>query len=281
MSIFLRHSHNVKPERYGSEADVQYSIAKNSEKIYGVDPDTNVLVMPGFWGFPCNDFSGKQNHGTPVGGVAYDGQGYSFDGVDDYVEVADANSLDMTTQFTLSSSIKQSALAVDKAILAKWNYNTQGCWELQTGRVANSEIYFFVASSLGDLGNNGGGTTDVNMVAGNLYDIVMVYNGSGATNADKVKIYVNGSLKTISFVGIIPASLQNSASSVKIGKFGGTLTRYFNGLIDEARINNITLTAEQIALFYARKWDLYRRVGRTYYSIAAAPSIYIPRIMIF
>ena len=78
------------------------------------------------------------------------------------------------------------------------------------------------------------------------YHVAFVYDGDGATNPDRLKIYVDGEEKTLSFMGTIPSLLQNSSASVKIGKFGGTLDRYFNGTIDDVRIYNRALSEAEI-----------------------------------
>jgi len=266
MGIFLRHSHNVKPERYGSEADVQYSIAKNSEKIYGVDPNSNVLVMPLFFGFPCLDFSGKQNHGTPYGGVAYHSGSLSFDGVDDYVEVVDSASLDLSS-FVIGGWFKWTSGAgssVDK-ILDKTLSGGGNGWSFRVSSA--NQIGFWEPLNA---------WTESNVLSwsnGVWYHIIVTYNGTNMIFY-RDGSGVGSSAKTLGTI--------NTSEPLKMG--GAGLSQYpqpFNGLIDEVRISNVALTTEQIALFYARPWDLYRRVGRTYYSVAAAPSIYIPRIMIF
>ena len=259
MGIYLRQSHLVKPARYGSEADVQYSIAKNSEKIYGVDPDSNVLVMPLFFGFPCLDYSGKQNHGTPYGGVAYHSGSLDFDGVDDYVGVPTIN--EVVTNVTYSAWI---------------NPDSIGAW--------NGIIFSRSAYNVGMIFHSSG---NVGYTWQNDYN----FNSGLASPVDKlsfvsVTFYPAGATVYVGTDGVLSSASSGTAhvaqtmNDVKIGTDDNQATRWFNGLIDEVRISNVALTAEQIALFYERPWDLYRRVGRTYYSITAAPSIYIPRIII-
>ena len=265
---YLRQSHNVKPVRWGSEADVQYAIAKNSEKIYGVDPDSNVLTMPLFFGFPCLDFSGKQNHGTPYGGVAYHSGSLNFDGVDDYVGATDKNSLDIVDDLTLSVWIKTTDNNTLRGIIGK-----------DTDTSLNICPYTLYYNS-GEVRFLMGQGTSFALAETNTVENNGTWKHIVATidNTNILKIYIN-SVQT----GTTPTfsgTRQSNNNELWIGKmplYNGVLS----ALIDEVRINNIVLTAEQNALFYARKWDLYRRVGRTYYSVAAAPSIYIPRIMIF
>lgn len=42
---------------------------------------------------------------------------------------------------------------------------------------------------------------------GAWFNITVTYNGAGATNADRAKLYVNGVLKTVNFSGTIPTSI--------------------------------------------------------------------------
>jgi len=278
MSIFLRHSHNVKPERYGSEADVQYSIAKNSEKIYGVDPDSNVLVMPLFWGFPCLDYSGKQNHGTPVGGVAYHSGSLSFDGVNDYISVGAPSELEITGSMSLEfwANFSVGGSSNDFLIDRETKYATDG--PSVAGMGLEYSDWRFIKFGI----YNGSAmvyqqTPASSIIQGTLQHIVCVYNAVSQT----MRIYINGN-DASSSSPTVPASQVQPNDNWYLGAHRGDgLDSFFNGLIDEVRISNVALTAEQIALFYARPWDLYKRVGRTYYSISAAPSVYIPQIMIF
>lgn len=269
---YLRQSHNVKPVRYGSDADVIYSIAKNSEKIFGVDPDTNCLIMPLFFGFPCLDFSGKQNHRTPVGGVAYHNGSLSFDGVNDYVDCGNNASVKPSFPITLSVCFKSNDTGNFKALF----FNDE--WvESYYGFGVQKSSADVIACAYGD-----GGLADsthrrtklgtTSLIVNKIYHVSVVING-----ATDMQIYINGVDDGGTYSGTGGALAYSSATA----KIGSNLASFWNGLISEVRINNSALTAEQNALFYARKWDLYRRVGRTYYSIAAVPSIYIPQIMIF
>ena len=44
------------------------------------------------------------------------------------------------------------------------------------------------------------------IVANTWYHLAMVYDGSGSTNADKLKGYINGNQETLSFTGVIPST---------------------------------------------------------------------------
>ncbi|MHC4572163.1 MAG: LamG-like jellyroll fold domain-containing protein, partial [Planctomycetota bacterium] len=203
------------------------------------------------------DSSGKGNDGTATRNTSelstvgkIDGA-LTFNGIDDFVNIPDDPSLDMTTKLTVALWMKQPVLATDKALTAKWDYQTQGCWAFQTDNVNPDELMVFIATSLNDNGSGSNGkTTNANMAAGNWYHVAFVYDGDGAVNADRLKIYVNGEEKTVSFAGTVPSYLQDSSASVKIGEFGGTLHRYFNGYLDDLRVFNKVLSANEVAALY-------------------------------
>jgi len=260
---YLRQSHNVKPVRWGSEADVQYAIAKNSEKIYGVDPDSNVLTMPLFFGFPCLDFSGKQNHGTPYGGVAYHSGSLDFDGTDDYVGVGSGvpTSLKMGTgSFTVSAWVTIDAYTTTGGRIVAVGTNVKRYELRETLTVTDKRIYLTIDDDTTK--------TDLFLTASNLDDSNRHYIvGVRDRASDLLRIYIDG-IQKVSGADNTNNSIDEDTAAC-IGRLSEA-DAFFDGLIADTRINNIALTVEQIALFYARKWDLYRRVGRTYYSVAAA-----------
>jgi hypothetical protein len=61
-------------------------------------------------------------------------------------------------------------------------------------------------------------------------------------------MYLNGVLQT-TYVGTIPATMYNSTAGISVGRFEG-LGRYFNGLIDETLLFDVTLTAAQALYLY-------------------------------
>jgi uncharacterized protein (TIGR02145 family) len=67
------------------------------------------------------------------------------------------------------------------------------------------------------------------------------YNGTKATNADRLKIYLNGKQSSLTFSASIPAVLQNPVSASL--KFGGdsTLSAYASAKMDEIKIWNYAL----------------------------------------
>jgi hypothetical protein len=92
-------------------------------------------------------------------------EGMSFDGVDDYLDIADDPSLNMTTKLTVALWMQQPAAATKKVFVAKWDFQTQACWAFQTDNSNSGELRVFIATALDDNGSGGKGrTTGVNKI---------------------------------------------------------------------------------------------------------------------
>lgn len=75
------------------------------------------------------------------------------------------------------------------------------------------------------------------------YHIAAIFDGQ---SAEKIKLYVNGRLESVSTSTSIGSSIQSSAHPVTIGKKAGEMAEFFKGTIDEVRIFNTALTADQL-----------------------------------
>lgn len=169
----------------------------------------------------------------------------NFNGTDDFLEIADTPSIDFTDKMTIFIVTKQSVLMTDKAILCKWDYATQGSWGFQTNFSDNKEMVMFIANALNDGGGNYMSTLNANNTDSVFYIMTLVYNGNESVNVNRIKFYKNGDSLSTSPVGAISSSLQNSSATLKIGMFGGSLLRYYNGDIAEIIIYDTTLTTTQ------------------------------------
>ncbi|MCL5436205.1 MAG: DUF2341 domain-containing protein, partial [Patescibacteria group bacterium] len=185
-----------------------------------------------------------------------DGAG-SFDGSSSYVDVGNVSTMNSATQATWSFWMNQSSLVNSKFLLSKYDANFGATsWAIQIPSsglgVGNDEIAVYFTA--GDVG-----ATNTNvLVAGNWYHVTAVYDGSQSTNATKLKMYVNGQVKTLVFAGTVPASLPVVARTVKIGaesyNAGDPNARnYFNGVIDEPRVSNIARSADWIKTEYTNQ----------------------------
>ena len=108
--------------------------------------------------------------------------------------------------------------------------------------------------------NNGAdGSSSFNMTTkytlGTWAHATLVYNGNGATNNDRVKIYLNGESQSLSHSFTTPSSTSTVTSNVtfRLGQYLNTINANewcFNGFLDDIRIYNRALTPSEIRLLY-------------------------------
>jgi len=171
-----------------------------------------------------------------------------FDGCDCDIDCGDIAAFGGATELTLNGWIKIASPFVNDTIMAKWQAGSQACIIIQLDTSDIEELKVFVASGLTDGGSNYTKTTDSNLVVDTWYFISVIYDGTEAA-ADRIKIYVNGTLKSTSVSGTIPTSLTSATSTFELGRLVG-LGRYWDGNISNIHINNKALTASEILQNY-------------------------------
>ena len=149
-----------------------------------------------------------------------------FDGSDDYVQISDHNTFDMSTTITIEAWINGSDFTSEMSILAKnnhWNFSI-----LSGGRLAPS-IYTSDWNQSQD-----SRTLSVNT----WYHVAMVYDGS------KIISYINGvAQEVLTLDGAMPTSTDDVFMGAQSASGG-----YFNGIIDEVRVWSDVRTQSEIQL---------------------------------
>lgn len=172
-----------------------------------------------------------------VQGVGDKNHALDFDGTNDFVSIADDNSLDFTSTFTLEAWINLTSTTGSRAIISKYFSGTSGetSYRLQ---VLDGNIRFQV--------NNSGATTvsSIDQSVGSVsastwHHIAAVANGSG-----NILIYMDGALVG---TGSYDNTVYVGTRDVLIGKAriedGASIT---DGVIDEVRIWNIARSCSEI-----------------------------------
>jgi hypothetical protein len=185
------------------------------------------------------------NDATVMNGAVWTSSGksgyaLSFDGVDDYVEVPDSESLDITEELTIELWF-QPAVTYD-ATLEDYVVLLDRSWD------AGTDSYFLLINSSGKLqmGSAGGNlqSTQTSWEAGTWYHVVGTYRDVGGTYSGE--LYVNGVAETLT-----NATYDNMAGgSQKIGIGGSDRFTKLNGIIDEVVIYKRALTPSEV-------WDRY------------------------
>ena len=192
------------------------------------------------------DLSGRGRNGTLTNMTLADawvisGGKYalSFDAVNDFVN---CGSIDSGQMYSIAAWARANDFT-SRAIIS--NYNLPGTlaqYDMRMGGAGRFELFYQNASGF----RNGLGPANLSVAT--WYHVVWV----NAANSDAGQsLYVNGKPQSLSFSNSgtpgVPASGFGSTSIGRAGDFNGGL---FNGTIDDVRIYNRVLTANEIALLY-------------------------------
>jgi hypothetical protein len=191
------------------------------------------------------DQSGNSNNGTYQGGmgtVADTSNGgsrcYDFDGSNDYIS---NSSLDLRNLTEMSWS----AWVKDDKTTGLSSFFSHG----KSGEFTNDTLFYQTA------GNN---RFQVNQVADGTgytskptvstwHHLACVFDGSGASNADRLRYFLDGAEVTLTYDYTVPSATGNpSTSSTMIGDYVGSTGNYFQGLQDDIRAYDRALTQAEI-----------------------------------
>jgi hypothetical protein len=166
----------------------------------------------------------------------------SFDGSTDLLEVADHASFGSTTAFSVSCWIRTgTTFPTDGTIVAHWGATERFLMKVETGG------NLVVSVSNGTIGS---ATLTGVLTASTWYHLAFSYLGAGSTNADKLKVYINGVLQSPTYSGTLPASVGNPTTILSIGSRNAAST-YFNGYVDDILfVDSRVMTEEEILMHY-------------------------------
>jgi RHS repeat-associated protein len=227
--------------------------------------DTN---FKGVWhlanGSPLDatDSTSNSNNGAsygPVGSTGKIGGAASFSGSNQYIDVGNGTSLQITgSAITVEAWINTSESNPNqwKRILVKETPgNADPFIAYGFDRVANTNFVGFGVSH-GAAGTNVTANSITPLVLGAWTHIVGTYDGSS------VKVYLNG---TLNAQAATSGAIGGTTQDVVIGADTANSSEYFNGLIDEARISNVARSADWIAAEYNNQ-----NSPATFYSVGIA-----------
>lgn len=205
-----------------------------------------------YWELEESTGTRVDSHGTydatDVGSVGsatgIQGDGASFTGATNQeLNAGDITELTSTGAFSISCWFAQDVLDVRGAIFTK-GVNGSG---------ASISVYSFTDGNL-YIEYNGGSIRarfDYSTVvtAGTLAHMVMVFNGGGANNAARLKVYIDGSEQTLTYFGTIGTTTGANTNDFIIG--GNTVSSYnFDGIIDEFGIWERALSSSDVSSLY-------------------------------
>lgn len=161
----------------------------------------------------------------------------SFDG-SNYVDCG--NVLDVGSKLTVEAWVKDTGFSTGN-VVGKYEAMDKR-WHIYVNSGVDGKIYW-------NIGGWNYATSPTSAIGTDWHDLAMVYDGTQADNASRLKAYIDGVPISLTYTGTIPATMPAISGNVNIGRHSTCC--FFQGTIDEVRIWDEALTAEDIARNYA------------------------------
>lgn len=182
------------------------------------------------------DISGNNNNGTLVNGPVFTSNGFSFDGVNDYI----STSISLTGQFSVSMWFNRRTSGTDDGRIIYGNISdadTYLAWIRSSSVVVQGDTTASLKTFLGFTFSNN-----------QWYNIVIIRNIS-----NEVKVFIN-SIESTSGSQVISATFTLNAIGRYFNATGGNAPYQWDGLIDNIRIYNRSISATEVQqLFQAQR----------------------------
>lgn len=161
----------------------------------------------------------------------YAAWGWTLDGVANKLSRSKITQIQNASSFTLFMVGTRSVMAQDDGTTNNWT---------ELNAFSDNTTYNVVSNGSATYGSVAGSTSGFNIY-------ILVYDGTQTGNSNRLKLYKNGVLQTLTFTGTIPAASENGASSAfkigsRVGSFlagitcsAGIVTRAINS----TEINNL------------------------------------------
>ena len=212
--------------------------------------------LAGYWklddgsGTSAVDSSTNGNTGTLTGGPTWTtgqvGSAVDFDGTDDYVTAADADTLDIadSVNFTFSGWFNRDIFTTDDTILAKSNGQTAADTGYNVYIDDTTDKLTFVANDGTDQYKLESVST---FTATGWHHYSVVWDESGAT---QTKLYINGVSEAATATGTF-ANVNTLVNAVAF-RLGAESDagNPFDGKLDEIRLYNRALSVDEVAQLY-------------------------------
>lgn len=218
--------------------------------IFYVDP-TNTNTYSGVGTTAYNLIPGGVNNFSLVNGVAYDldrSGSFYFDGSNDYVGLG-STTIFNSTAFTVSFWIKPTTYSGTycSGAVSNGQYTIFGTTSSYQGYSST----FSGAIQTGSSNNSVATVNQSNFSINKWYHYVAVYDSAGTGNSTKFKIYIDGTIKSLTFDATMPSAPYAAGQESRIGWGpGGGAYPYYNGNIGLVQIHSKALSSTEILQNY-------------------------------
>lgn len=171
-----------------------------------------------------------------------DGAGFcaTVSGSANYVAMPNITELNSATTFSISTWLKKTSVG-----------GTVGLGKIGA---SGESIYLFFQTTLVRAYVARGGTDSYGDATvtddANLHHFVVVYNGNGATNADKLKIYMDGSALTLTFTGTIPTTSTANTGAFNLLRWSSGVVSGSAGSIAQTDIYTSAISSSDVTTLY-------------------------------
>ena len=214
--------------------------------------DTLERGLAGYWklddgsGTSATDASTNGNTGTLTNGPTWTtgqiGGAVSFDGTDDYITEAGSSLYKFTSSFAFGGWFKSTGNQ-DSVPVAGFDSGSSDRYNLVIDNAGAESFQCNVRLTGGQIG----AMLTTTVVTGDWYHLYCSYDDS----LKVMTLYINGTKVAASSTG--SGSLTDGGSGLQkfaIGRSNGSSYTYWTGIIDEVRLYNRSLSAEEIAKLY-------------------------------
>ncbi len=220
------------------------------------------------------DSTGHSLNGTSEGSMTssdlvagkLSGKAIDFDGSNDRIALFSTSNSTYgpsgKNKYTFSSWVKPISAGAADGIFGAYaggSGQSGGGLGLQTTNTSSTNAGFFIGA------NQGGNATDNSLTDSTWHHLVGVFDGTLTGDANRLKLYQNGTQKTLTFNSgyYIEATIPAITQTIYIGDIT-TLSRYWTGLIDEMRFYAGALSSEWIQTEYNNQ-----NSNASFYSLSA------------
>lgn len=165
----------------------------------------------------------------------------NFDGIGDDVDCGLMPQLNNTNQFTYEAWVRLDSWTNFAPIVGKIDNNTS------QARLLLGGIQGRIIGLVGNGTNAQGWTQSTTALPLNTWThVAMVYDGTATGNANKLKLYINGTNQALIYQGAIPTTTANIAGSFHICEAATSTTLNIDGAVDEVRVWGKALSAATV-----------------------------------
>lgn len=192
-----------------------------------------------------NDATGNGYDGTLVNGATYGtgiiNQGFSLDGVNDYVDMGNNLDFDGTTPFSFSLWSNPTDLTGVNTLIKKYDTSINKGYVLFYN---NGQLWFYLRD---------GTSSKLDIRTSSTYATSMTYitlSYDGSRTPSGVKIYIGGVLQTLVTISNTLTSSTSNTDNLTLSSPGGAGLNPFAGIIDEVAIFDKELTPTEVTELY-------------------------------